>query len=357
MSEKYPNARTKWTDEEVARLKKLYSEVEPGGTGKYTIEDLSEILGRSPSSIRNKAYELGITNPKHWSSEELTLLKKTYSNNNKRGHIKLDKLSEKLDRLPSNICRKAKELGLTNENRDVSKELREDFRESQKEWFENHEHPKGFLGKTHNPESFDERRVDRVETECPTCGQALYVRPKELENGHTRYCSLQCAYDDPNRSPQTKQAIKKQLETKRKNGNLAHNNAQGKREDLGGQYFRSTWEANYARYLNLQNIKWEYEPQTFEFEPIKRGTRFYTPDFYLSDEDRWVEVKGWFNQKSQTKIKRFKKYHKEEFDKLTMVVRSLKHKNASLAKNIGVLNIESYNAIKEKVGGLIPNWE
>ena len=54
----------------------------------------------------------------------------------------------------------------------------------------------------------------------------------------------------------------------------------GTRKDLGF-YVRSTWEANYARYLkwlqlNGQIEEWAYEPKTFEFVGIKRGSRFYT---------------------------------------------------------------------------------
>jgi hypothetical protein len=66
-------------------------------------------------------------------------------------------------------------------------------------------------------------------------------------------------------------------------------------------------------------IKWEFEPKTFYFEDIKRGCVSYTPDFYLPEEDKWVEVKGWMDSKSKTKIKRFKKYFPEEFEKLEIV--------------------------------------
>ena len=57
------------------------------------------------------------------------------------------------------------------------------------------------------------------------------------------------------------------------------NNHIGKREDLNNLFVRSSWEANYARYLNwlvgLGEIKsWEYEPEEFEFKTIKKGNRF-----------------------------------------------------------------------------------
>lgn len=82
----------------------------------------------------------------------------------------------------------------------------------------------------------------------------------------------------------------------------------GWREDLG-RYFRSSWEANYARFLNFSKVGWKYEHKTFWFSNIKRGTRSYTPDFYLPDENVYHEVKGWFDPKSTTKLKRMAKYH------------------------------------------------
>jgi len=101
---------------------------------------------------------------------------------------------------------------------------------------------------------------------------------------------------------------------------------QGWRE-IGGKrcYFRSRWEANYAR--TLQFLKeyekiadWEHEPETFWFEAIKRGVRSYKPDFRITELDgshRWVEVKGYYDAKSLTKIKRFRKYYPNE--QLTLI--------------------------------------
>lgn len=85
-------------------------------------------------------------------------------------------------------------------------------------------------------------------------------------------------------------------------------------------YFRSMWEAKYAGYLeflkgNQQIADWEYEPKTFWFDGIKRGTCSYKPDFRVVRNDRthyWVEVKGYMDSCSRTKIKRFEKYFPNE---------------------------------------------
>jgi hypothetical protein len=95
---------------------------------------------------------------------------------------------------------------------------------------------------------------------------------------------------------------------------------QGWRE-LGGKrcYFRSKWEYNYACFLqflkeNNQIIEWEHEPETFWFENIKRGTRSYLPDYkvtHLKGNVEYVEVKGYMDSKSATKIKRMAIYYPE----------------------------------------------
>lgn len=76
-------------------------------------------------------------------------------------------------------------------------------------------------------------------------------------------------------------------------------------------FFRSRMEANYARYLDFLGVAWQYEPRTFWFEGIKRGVVSYTPDFYLPAEDKYVELKGWMDARSATKIRRMGKYHPE----------------------------------------------
>jgi len=60
----------------------------------------------------------------------------------------------------------------------------------------------------------------------------------------------------------------------------------GIRKDLN-QFFRSTWEANFARILNHLKIKWEYEMHRIFLE-----TCSYLPDFYLPELNLFIEVKG-----------------------------------------------------------------
>jgi hypothetical protein len=82
-------------------------------------------------------------------------------------------------------------------------------------------------------------------------------------------------------------------------------------------YLKSLWEKRYCLYLSLmkQNgyvLDYEYEPTTFWFEGIRRGTNNYKPDFsatFPSGKTEYFEVKGYETQKDRTKYKRMKKYH------------------------------------------------
>ncbi len=117
--------------------------------------------------------------------------------------------------------------------------------------------------------------------------------------------------------------------------------------EVGGKriFFRSTWEANYGRYLEWllqrkQIAAWEHEPYTFWFNAIKRGTRSYLPDFRVTEHNgdiSYHEVKGWMDARSKTKIKRMQKYYP----------------NIKLI----VIDRQGYRAIANQMRSLIPDWE
>lgn len=119
----------------------------------------------------------------------------------------------------------------------------------------------------------------------------------------------------------------------------------GRRPDLDNRFFRSAWEANYARYLNFIRDNgvialWEYETETFIFHGVTRGALTYTPDFKVTGVDGEVvyhEVKGWMDSKSKTKLKRMKKYYPH------IVIR--------------VIGPNEYRAIARQCAGMLDGWE
>lgn len=106
----------------------------------------------------------------------------------------------------------------------------------------------------------------------------------------------------------------------------------GKRDDLGNIFFRSSWEANYARILNLLGVRWEYEPETFEVGEAET----YTPDFKLPD-GTLVEIKGWWTEASKHKIELFRAKFPDI--KLETITRT------------------EYTALSKQYRHLITNWE
>jgi hypothetical protein len=131
-------------------------------------------------------------------------------------------------------------------------------------------------------------------------------------------------------------------------------------------FVRSGWEANFVRYYRFLGIEFEYEKKEFEFEGLKRGNRFYKPDFYLPKTDRYVELKGFLDKDSKTKLSRLWKYHPEVANKLQIVVarvfirRSLKlTKVASALLEMGyrVDQLMSYAKLESQCRGLVPGWE
>lgn len=64
--------------------------------------------------------------------------------------------------------------------------------------------------------------------------------------------------------------------------------------------FRSSWELAYAKYLDSINELWYYEIETFDI-----GNNTYTPDFFLSRTNKFIEIKGYMYPKHQEKINKF----------------------------------------------------
>lgn len=156
---------------------------------------------------------------------------------------------------------------------------------------------------------------------CKKCGASFYASPGHRAVGQGLYCSMACR-------PTPKHG----------RGNS------GKREDLG-IFVRSTWEANYARYLSWlhrsgQILCWEYEPITFEFKTIKKGVRFYTPDFRVTEitgDQIFHEVKGYMDDKSRIKLERMERFYPEH--------------------SVLLVGQERMKEIAKRFSAILPHWE
>lgn len=138
-------------------------------------------------------------------------------------------------------------------------------------------------------------------------------------------------------------------------GNAYRHTKSGFRKDLNLN-MRSNWEANTARVMNLYKIKFQFEPKVFYF-PIKRGTKSYTPDFFLESTQEWMEIKGYLDDKSKLKIKRFKKYYPEEFEKMIFVISKYSADAKNFAEEMQINNVLFYEDIKNFFVDKINIWE
>ena len=60
-----------------------------------------------------------------------------------------------------------------------------------------------------------------------------------------------------------------------------------------GVLFRSRTEARFAMWCDLVGWQWVYEPCILKHQREDGSTHRYTPDFYILNEDLFVELKGW----------------------------------------------------------------
>jgi len=68
----------------------------------------------------------------------------------------------------------------------------------------------------------------------------------------------------------------------------------------GRIYLRSSYELAYAKYLDEHKILWMYEIETFDLDNTT-----YTPDFFLPQFEKFVEIKGYMRKEAQDKINKF----------------------------------------------------
>ncbi len=316
-----------WTTEELQRLAELYP--------THTQKELAVALGKTLPQVRTRLSILGIrTKVRGWTAADEQLLRDAYQTARCGEEIGLDALAERLGRLKSNVCRKARALGLTDNARKMKAECKQrvpkfatpDERAAAtsariKNHIKTHGHPKGFLGGKHT----DDAKMRIAEKSRQFNASLSEDRKQEIATKIVKTRVANGTYALPRHGTTWKAAWR----------------------DIGGRrkFFRSRWEANYARYLNWleekgQILKWEHEPITFWFEGVKRGCVSYLPDFRVTEtsgEIVYYEVKGWMDDRSKTKLKRMAKYHP--------------------TVKLVVIREKDYREVERKLSSLIDGWE
>lgn len=268
-----------------------------------------------------------------WSDEEVETLRAAYAAAG-NGPVQLDTLADKLGRDKANICRKARGLGLTNKARRYveawkdrrkfggdTEALKRFQSEGQKRRLAENGHPRGALGMKHG---------DTTKATIAEKSRAMWAAMGEDE-----------------RDGFVAKAYRAQVEKGGGPPKIGRGTWKAGWREIGGKrnYYRSRWEANYARYLQWLKDRgeiadWAHEPETFWFEAIKRGVRSYKPDFRVwekSGASNLHEVKGWMDARSKTTLARMAKYHPDQ--------------------TIILIDGNQYRLIRRSVMGLIADWE
>lgn len=108
----------------------------------------------------------------------------------------------------------------------------------------------------------------------------------------------------------------------------------GKRIDLNNQYFRSTWEANFARIIQYNNKQYEYEKHVFPVK-IDGNDCTYLPDFKI--DNIFYEIKGYWYDDAKIKTEAFM----QQYPEIKLVI----------------VDSEKYYKLRNKYKKLIDNWE
>ncbi|KKM14088.1 hypothetical protein LCGC14_1709670 [marine sediment metagenome] len=147
-------------------------------------------------------------------------------------------------------------------------------------------------------------------------------------------------------TPEMRHQISQSLKKRYAEGMKIPQSKGNKREDLG-RYFRSTWEANYARILNYENITWEYETGRFSLlDDNGEIAAVYTPDFFT---DKWIEIKGHADAADdwECDCKRC------ERDKMKMLLFVEQYPD----EEIKMIGRKEYRQLCAKYASVVPNWE
>lgn len=276
-------------------------------------------VGLCGQTVHQRLTKLGSINRlRILSDEDREIILKEYQEYADAG--KLSELALRLNRDKPYICMKARELGLTNPRRKKLYSHEETAKRVKKYWQENG-HPRGMLGKKHTEET-----KARIGATSAQKWASMSIAERRIFCVKRNKASFLSGKLYPPRLNASWKAAWR---------------------EIGGvkKFYRSRWEANYARYLEwlkrMGNIRdWQHEPETFWFDKIRRGSASYLPDFKVTSPNGTVayhEVKGWMDARSKTKLKRMKKYHPS-------VV-------------IVLIEKKEYMEIKRKVSRLIEGWE
>jgi hypothetical protein len=321
----------KWVNEDVGRqLGEQYNQYDDRGyqlrllTAMHrltkSIYKVSELTGVNRATVWLRLKKHGETTNlgcKPWTRSEDELLRRFYPQVITE-RCKVSDIAKKINRTEVAVEQHAADLEINGSRGCVTKDKSRAFQLSFRWTWLGKDHPRGMKGKTHTDAT--KEKISQFHSGKVVPRELV---EKILKTRLARYGTLAPQWKQPGRSWKSEW------------------------REIGGKrcFFRSTWEANYARYLEFLKVHgnildWDHEPETFWFEGIKRGCVSYLPDFKVANSNgkiEYHEVKGWMCDRSATKIKRMEKYYPDI--KLVLIDGKWFKRN------------------RNKLRGLVPGWE
>lgn len=141
---------------------------------------------------------------------------------------------------------------------------------------------------------FSNQYIKARELGLPKPTVSEQTRLKLSKSGKGRKYSEEQRY---NKSIAMKKAVEKYPDSYTKNNVVGR----VKNIEYKGVKLKGSWEVLVAQWLDSNNIKWEHETKSFEYE--WNGVRKYYPDFYLPELDLYIEVKGYERERDLAKWK------------------------------------------------------
>ena len=84
------------------------------------------------------------------------------------------------------------------------------------------------------------------------------------------------------------------------NGDWHNSFSKSRRQSYKNESFDGKWEVLVAKWFDEQNIVWIRNKSVFSYT-FNEKQRKYTPDFYLPNNNCYVEIKGWKTPKDEAK--------------------------------------------------------
>lgn len=257
-----------------------------------SVHKTAKMFDMCGQSVHERLAGLGVIDSRAYSESEQKVILDFYRDG--FGKVLLKDFCRENGFHPANVCRWARQRGLTSRTWTRNEIIKQAMSARSKIWHQSHPHPKGFLGRTHAPET---KRIIGVKSVAAWKGMLSSDK------------ASRAAKIIATRVRKFGSAAPKRDKTTWKSG----------WRTIGGRgaFFRSSWEANYARYLDYRKrcgliSRWEHEPLTFFFPGVISGPVSYLPDFRVTNKDastEYHEVKGWMDAKSKLKLRRMKKHH------------------------------------------------